>query len=99
MRIITAVLHVDDQADPPRAGLTVEVDGRPPVLRSDDVEPQDLVATLEALSQAVGVDLTPLVEDQIADVVARLEQQVAQGAERQALREDRLAAWQQATSD
>lgn len=98
MRIITAVLSINDTADPPTAGLTVEVDGHPPVLQSDDVNPKDLVATLDAVSGVVGVDVAALVADRFDGVVAQLEQTVAAGAEKQQQREQALTAWQDATS-
>jgi hypothetical protein len=98
VRIITATLSIDDRNDPPRAGLTVDVDGHPPVLQSDDIPPADLVATLNALSEAVGVDLKPLVADRITDVVAHLETAVADGEARQAVRVQALLDWQQAAT-
>lgn len=98
MRVITAVLSINDRLDPPTAGLTVEVDGRPPVLTSDDVPPADLVAAVRALGEAVGVDLMPLVSDKIAATVDRIEASVADGEARQSARERALADWQAATA-
>jgi hypothetical protein len=98
LRIITATLSIDDRNDPPRAGLTIDVDGHPPVLQSDDIPPADLVATLEALSEAVGVDLKPLVAERISDVVVRLQTAVADGEERQAARVQALQDWEQAAT-
>jgi hypothetical protein len=98
MRIITATLSIDDRSDPPRAGLTVDVDGHPPVLQAEDIPPADLVTTLEALSEACGVDLKPLVADRIADVVEQLQTAVADGEERQAARVQALQDWQQAAT-
>lgn len=98
MRIITATLSIDDTTDPPKAGMTIEVDGHPPVIQSDDVPPTDLVAALQALGQAVGVDLKPLVDDRIATIVTLLQDAVTTGEARQAARVQALGDWQQAVA-
>lgn len=97
MHTITATLVLDDTADPPRAAVTVQLDGELAATR-EEIPPADCIATLNALSQG-DTALRDQLLAPVQEAVNRLQQAVDREQAAQAARQAALAEWQQVLAD
>ncbi|WCB92308.1 hypothetical protein DSM104299_00998 [Baekduia alba] len=92
MHTITATLILDDTADPPRAAVSIQVDGEV-VAAHEHVSPADSVAALDAFAQG-DEELRSRLRLTVASTISRLQEIVEKGHEAQLAREAALSEWQ-----
>jgi hypothetical protein len=95
MRVITAVLYLDDESA--TAALTVQVEGHREA-RNESVDPVTWLAAVDALADAVGSPARTDVDALLAGVVATREERTAALKAEADASERNLAAWRQATT-
>jgi hypothetical protein len=92
MHTITATLILDDTADPPRASVSVQVDGDLAAAR-EQISAADCVAALDAFAQGDD-ELRSRLRLTVASTISRLQDVVDKGHEAQSAREAALSEWQ-----